>query len=226
LGHERGGIPDASQTILAVLVLYQMQASSSPAFESFLQALGETGLANQFRLLVCDNSAFHSSVPDTMPLYASYHHDPSNGGLTRAYSTALNIAEKEGHRWLLLLDQDTVINATYLKELWRQVFALSDNGRCVALAPKLLAKNVIISPARVLRFGRLSPVDKTFSGIAPGEIVALNSGTLLRVATVLELGGFNSEFWLDYLDHWIFNRLHHAGYLCYVMDAELSHTLS
>lgn len=214
------------QTVLAALVSYQLEASSSPALISFLQALGETGLASQFRLLIYDNSPSPSPVPDSMPLPSSYIHDPANGGLTGAYNTALRLAEKEGYEWLLLLDQDTVINASYLKEIWRRLFELAGNRRCAALAPRLLAENEIISPARVLRGGRLLPVDKTLSGIVPWEIVALNSGALLRVSAVHELGGFNPEFWLDYLDHWMFNRLHHAGYLVYVMDAELQHKLS
>lgn len=225
-GHERNGMTGVGQTVLVVLVSYQLEASSSPALISFLQALGETGLASQFRLLIYDNSPFPSPVPDSMPLPSSYIHDPANGGLTGAYNTALRLAEKEGHEWLLLLDQDTVINASYLKEIWRRLFELAHNRQCVALAPRLLAENEIISPLRVLWGGRWLPVDKTLSGIAPWEIVALNSGALLRVSAVRELGGFNPEFWLDYLDHWIFNRLHHAGYLVYVMDAELQHNLS
>jgi len=215
-----------SPPILAVVVLYQMAAIRSPTLLSFGRALAESGLASQFSLLIYDNSPTRSFVPDAMPLPSSYIHDSTNGGLTGAYNTALRLAEKEGHEWLLLLDQDTVINASYLKELLLRLFELAGNRHCVALAPRLLAENETISPARVLRGGRLLPVDKTLSGITPWEIVALNSGALLRVSAVRALGGFNPEFWLDYLDHWIFNRLHHAGYLVYVMDAELQHKLS
>jgi len=225
-GHDRNGMSGDSIAILVVLVLYQVNASGSPALKSLVQALGVTGLASQFRLLIYDNSPFRSFVTDAMPLPSSYIHDPANSGLTGAYNTALRLAEKEGHEWLLLLDQDTLITASYLKELLLRLFELASNRHCVALAPRLLAKNETISPARVLRGGRLLPVDKTLSGITPWEIVALNSGALLRVSAVRALGGFNPEFWLDYLDHWIFNRLHHAGYLVYVMDAELQHKLS
>jgi len=225
-GHDRNGMAGHRQAVLAVLVLYQVDASGSPALMSFVQALGETGLASQFRLLIYDNSPSRSFVPDVMPLPSSYIHDPANSGLTGAYNTALRLAEKEGHEWLMLLDQDTVINASYLKELLLRLVEVASNRDCVALAPRLLTENETISPARVLRWGRLLPIVNTMSGITPWEIVALNSGALLRVSAVRALGGFNPEFWLDYLDHWIFNRLHHAGYLVYVMDAELQHKLS
>lgn len=225
-GYARNGTTGARPPILAVLVLYQVETSSSLTLVSFLRALSESGLASQFRLLIYDNSPSQSAVPDTMPMPFSYIHNPANGGLVGAYNTALQMAEKGGDEWLLLLDQDTVIDAGYLKTLWRSLRELAANRRCAALAPKLLSENRIISPARVLWGGRLSPVDKTLSGIAPWEIVALNSGTLLRVSAVREMGGFNPAFWLDYLDHWLFNRLHHAGYLVYVLDAGLPHELS
>ena len=212
--------------ILAVLVLYQMEASSSVTLVSFSRALDESGLASQFRLLIYDNSPSQSAAPDTMPIPFECIHDPGNGGLVGAYNAALQVAENEGIEWLLLLDQDTVINTGYLKALWLGRLELAGNQQCAALVPKLLSRDKVISPARVLWGGRLSPVDKTLGGIAPWEIVALNSGTLLRISAVREVGGFNPAFWLDYLDHWLFNRLHRAGHLVYVLNAELPHELS
>ncbi len=222
----RHGTARARPSILAVLVLYQVGTSSSLTLVSFLRALGESGLASQFRLLIYENSPTQSAVPDAMPMPFSYIHDPANGGLAGAYSAALRLAEKEGNEWLLLLDQDTVIDASYLKELWCSLFELASNRRCAALVPKLRAGHETISPTKVLWGGRLLPVDERLIGIAPWEVVALNSGTLLRVSAVRELGGFNPEFWLDYLDHWIFNRLHRAGFFVYVLDAGLQHELS
>jgi len=225
-GHDRNGMAGDRQPVLAVLVLYQVEASSSPALMSFVQALGETGLASQFRLLIYDNSPSRSSVPDTMPLPSSYIHDPANGGLTGAYNAALRLAEKEGHEWLLLLDQDTALNAAYLKTLWLNLPEAARNPRCAAMVPKLISRNKIISPARVLWGGCLRSVGRKFTGIPPWEIMALNSGTLLRVSAIRAVAGFSPIFWLDYLDHWLFNRLYRADYLVYVLDAVLLHELS
>lgn len=218
--------PDRSPPILVVLVLYQKDASSSTSMVSFLQALDESGLASQFRLLVYDNSPIQSVLPDRIPIPFSQIHDPTNGGLFRAYTAALELAENEGTEWLLLLDQDTVLDATYLKTLCLNLPEAVGNPRCAAMVAKLLSKNKIISPARVLWGGLDLPVNKKFTGIPPWEITALNSGTLLRASAIRAMGGFNPRFWLDYLDHWVFNRLHHAGYLVYVMDAVLLHDLS
>ena len=50
-----------------------------------------------------------SVLPDGFPVPFSCIHDPANGGLFRAYATALQSAEKEGNEWLLLLDKDTAL---------------------------------------------------------------------------------------------------------------------
>lgn len=212
--------------ILVVLVLYKKEASRSISLVSFLRALDETGLASQFRLLVYDNSPIHSVLPDGIPIPISSIHDPANGGLFRAYTAALELAEKDGNEWMLLLDQDTVLDAAYLNTLRRKLPQAAGNPTCAAMVPKLLSGNVIISPARISWSGRMLPVDKKFTGIPTWEITGLNSGTLLRVSAIRAIGGFNPMFWLDYLDHWIFNQLYRAGYSTYVLDVALEHELS
>ena len=217
---------DGRPPILVVLVLYKKEASQSISLVSFLQALRETGLASQFRLLVYDNSPVPSVLPDRISIPVSSIHDPANGGLFRAYTAALGRAETEGSEWLLLLDQDTVIDASYLRTLWRHLPEAAENPRCAAIVPKLLSGSLVISPARVFWGGRLQPVEKKFAGIPPWDIMALNSGSLLRVSAIVAMGGFNPKFWLDYLDHWIFSQLYREGYFVDVLDVALPHELS
>lgn len=193
---------------------------------SLRQALAESDLATRFTLLIYDNSPSPSALPQPMPTPCRYIHDPGNGGLVAAYDAALRIAEEQGNEWLLLLDHDTAVTAAYLEALFSGLREVEANPRCAALAPKLLCKNAILSPARILWGGRLSPVAENMTGIAPWEAMALNSGTLLRVPAIRALGGFDTRFWLDYLDHWLFNRLYRAGYSLYVLDAVLAHELS
>jgi len=215
-----------SPPILAVVVLYQMAASRSPTLLSFGRALAESGLASQFSLLIYDNSPSRQAVPDSFPVAIQYLHDPANGGVAAGYNAALQVAEKDGVEWLLLLDQDTEISADYLKTLCRRLLETAAEHRFAAWVPKILARNKIVSPARVLWAGGSVPLDKVLCGEAPGEIAAINSGALLRVSALHEIGGFNRDLRLDFLDIWVFNRLHHAGYRIYVLDAVLPHELS
>jgi len=216
----------ARPPILVVLVLYQKEISCNLSLTSFFRAIEESGLASQFRLLIYDNSPSQSVLPDSPPMPYSCIHDPANGGLFRAYSTAFQLAEKGGNEWLLLLDQDTVVDEGYLETICFNLPEVAKNQRCAVLVPKLLSKNSIISPARVLFGGRFLPVDETFIGFPSWEITAFNSGALLRISAIREVGGFNPIFWLDYLDHWLFNRLYRSDFLVYVLDAALPHELS
>lgn len=217
---------NAEVPILAVLVLYQTEPSKGYTLPSFCRALDESGLAHRFRLLIYDNSPCRSAIPIEISVPFSYVHDPRNGGLSRAYNTAMEVAGAAGSEWLLLLDQDTLIDANFLRTLSVHLPEAAGNPKCAALAPRLLSKNKIISPARVLWGGWLLPVDESSGGPYSREMIALNSGTLLRIAAIREIGGFNPVFWLDYLDHWLFNRLYRAGYFIYVLDATLPHDLS
>jgi GT2 family glycosyltransferase len=209
-----------------VLVLYRVEARHSRTFVSLCQALAQSDLAGRFTLLVYDNSPDPSGLPQGIPVPCSYIHDPGNGGLVAAYEAALRLAEKQGTEWVLLLDQDTELTVAFVQALFHGLGEAEINPRCAALAPKLRCNNAIISPARILWGGRLSPVGKSMIGIAPWEAMALNSGTAVRVSALRTLGGFDPRFWLDYLDHWLFNRLYRTGYSLYVLDAVLSHELS
>jgi hypothetical protein len=48
-------------------------------------------------------------------------------------------------------------------------------------------------------------------GVADGEAAAINSGTLLRVRDLLDIGGYSPEFWLDYSDWYVFHQLYLQG---------------
>lgn len=221
-----GANAGARPSILAVVVLYQMAASCSPTLLSFCRALDESGLANRFSVLIYDNSPSRQAVPGTFPVAIQYLHDPANGGVAAAYNAALQMAQTGGVEWLLLLDQDTEISADYLKTLWHRLLATAVERRFAAWVPKILSRNEIVSPRQVLWAGGTAPLDNSLCGEAPGEIAAINSGALLRVSVLREIGGFNCDLRLDFLDIWVFNRLHRAGYRVYVLDALLLHEMS
>ena len=55
---------------------------------------------------------------------------------------------------------------------------------------------------------------------------AIASGTLLRTADAVAMQPVPPEFWLDYLDHWIFLRLHARGRPVGAIDCDIDHHLS
>ena len=190
-------------------------------------------MAKHFSLVLYDNSAQPQghAMPAEFPVH--YVHDPSNGGLARAYNFALARAESEEREWLLLFDQDTLPTPDFLFELLQSATSLHGQGRVAAIVPKLLVNGTVYSPAThfldVLRQQFSPPTANTYDGllgVQEGRLNVYNSASTLRVSAVREMGGFPEEFWLDYLDHTVFQTLFVKGYRIYVMRASLKHDQS
>jgi GT2 family glycosyltransferase len=217
--------------ILAVAALYQQAPAESLALSSFFRILNDQPqMAGHFALVVYDNSPISHDVVAGFPV--DYVHDPSNGGLAAAYNYALTRATQAGLQWLLLLDQDTTLTAEFLSELIACTDSLQAADKVAAIVPKLSAQGIIRSPAehfidyiRHQFSGGLKTLDHEV-GVQRKRISAYNSGATLSVPILHSIGGFPKEFWLDYLDHAVFDALSTAGYHVYVLRSVLEHHLA
>lgn len=223
-----------SLSILAVAVVYNCEFSQSHSISSLFQILNENPeLANHFSLVLYDNSPLPQtlSMPAAFPTH--YFHDPSNGGLASAYNFALARAESEEHEWLLLLDQDTSLTRDFLFELLEAANSLHASRSVAAIVPKLLVNGMVYSPAipffQQLRRQFLcprKPISEIVVGVSQQPMCAYNSGSTFRISALRSIGGFPPEFWLDFLDHAVFDALFAAGHHSYVMHATLVHESS
>ncbi len=206
-------------SVLAVVVLYQCTPESSTAVVTLTRALASaTGLA--VSVLIYDNSP-HPWNGQSRPGWL-YRHDPANGGVVAAYSKALELAST-GQEWLLLLDQDSRLPTDFFIRLAEAIAGSAHDPAVVAIVPIVRQDAAVLSPRRV-RLGRTTPF--SVPGISQCELTALNSGAVLRVAPLRALGGFNTDFWLDYQDHWLFHALARQGGRVCVSSAVLEHRLS
>ncbi|GAC1356070.1 MAG: glycosyltransferase [Acidobacteriaceae bacterium] len=209
--------------LVAVLVLYRMEAKESAAYRSLMRVASESLPAAGLDLMICDNSPVEQEAPAGFG--GVYWRDRSNPGLAIAYNRAFERARKKGATWLMLLDQDTTLTEAYFAEVERLTVALEAETEVVALTPKLMERGQAVSPHRppALRHYRGEP---GFTGVARTRMCAFNSGAVLRVRAMEEAGGFDEEFWLDFLDHATFWKLQQRGGRMYVMEARLEHELA
>ena len=222
------------KSILAVVVLYNCELSQSQSVSSLFEILNENAdLAKHFSIVLYDNSPQPQSqaMPATFPIH--YVHDPSNGGLATAYNFALARAESEEREWLLLIDQDTSPTREFIVELLEAAASLHARPDVAAIVPKLTVNGIVHSPAisfidqmRRQFLPPKKPIERDVFGVLQQRMCSYNSGSTLRVSAVRSVGGFPSEFWLDYLDHAVFHALFAAGYRLYVMRATLAHEAS
>jgi len=212
--------------VLIVLVLYQVRLNESPAFRSLLTNGIGTEIVNDFELLVYDNGGQVWNEARSQTGQYLYIKDPTNGGLVSAYNTALDIANSKGFEWLLLLDQDTEIPKGVICRLKAVIGEVAKDAGVAAIVPKVYSGSLLISPMKVNFGWRLKKIELSFTGTVQNRITAVNSGSVIRVSFLNELGGFDNRFSLDYLDHWLFSEIHAASRSVYISEQILNHDLS
>jgi GT2 family glycosyltransferase len=212
--------------ILAVVVLYKQVLEDAQTIRGLTECMERhPELRPLIGLLIWDNSPA-PLVRRELPFPFEYKHCPQNVGVSGAYNGALEIAERFSCPWMLLLDQDTTIPDDYLNRLLFYSHQLESNLEIAAIAPFLLSGNKTITPG-IIRFYGITLMSRPFSGVYSKEVYAGNSGTLMRVAALREIGGYDERFWLDYSDIVAFHHLYRQGKRLYVAgDLQLQHVIA
>jgi GT2 family glycosyltransferase len=217
----------SSLLIQCVVVIYKCSLEESSTLRSLaLFSSQRKDLAQQISLLLYDNSPEPQTNRFDESTFGAveYCHPGKNGGLSAAYNQALSRAVDAGVEWLLLLDQDTELDADFLPSMMVAIRSALPEEVC-AIVPRVAQEGKILSPQYLTRFRRHN-LPTAFFGMHKNPIAALNSGACLRVRAVSEVGGFPRDYWLDYIDHIMFYRLQAAGGRVWVLDVELQHRLS
>jgi glycosyltransferase involved in cell wall biosynthesis len=213
--------------VMVVIVLYRIAAKDSPAFQSVMaarEAFGQS--AGEVRILLWDNSP-SAGAGEELPDGVAYFGDESNSGLATAYNRALEWAELHGAEWLLTLDQDTAVPADFFEKMAGAAKASTRFAGIGAIVPQIAAEGRRLSP-NWFQFGAIPRWYATgFVGV-PGEpVFAFNSGAMLRVEALKQVGGYDPRFWLDDSDAMIFSKLHEHGKRVYIAgNIQVEHEFS
>jgi GT2 family glycosyltransferase len=212
--------------ILAIVVRYQMPLSESRTVRGLCDALSaQPSLAHGYTVMIWDNSR-DAIVEPKLSIPLLYRHSKENLGVSGAYNAAMEYALEHGYPWMLLLDQDSEITADFLCAMLRYGRDLQERSEIAAIAPNISVRGRIISPQRQL-FNRRRVYPAGQSGIASGEAFVINSGCLMRAAALHEIGGFSTNFWLDYSDIYVFHQFFlHGKKVWRAADVELEHELA
>lgn len=207
-----------------VIVLYKQVISQSKTYRSLINSLTCIRNGTELEVILYDNSPEKQDIPalELPNIKLTYIHDKRNIGIASAYNFALGVAQDNGSNWLMLLDHDTELTDDYFAEL--NVIDSLESDIC-AVVPKITCESIMISP---FYSDSIRPLqgDKPQSGLQTKPIVAINSGAVIRISFLKEIGGFNSQFPLDYLDHWLFHEINSKGFKVWLMETHLEHELS
>ena len=203
--------------LLIVIVIYKLPIATSPTWQSLIQCLPCPAT-----IYIHDNSPTPHAIPDTSH-QVQYRHDPTNGGVSKAYNEALVKSEISGKGWLLLLDQDTVITKDFFQKCENNVKRYPDKS---FFAPILKDREEIISP-----FAYTDGISKKLKNINAGILSfenyrVANSGTLIHTTALRQAGGFDENLPLDFSDIYLQEKLSTNQTQFVLIGAVINHQFS
>lgn len=215
----------APKPVLVVVVLYRTSIAASETCASLLECMrARPQLGALLNILLIDNSPEAQALP--LAFAAEYLHDGHNPGLASRYNEAMGRAVTSGAGWLLLLDDDTTLSASFFDHLLQNLDEVQGRQEVVAIIPRLVGGEHLLSPHLPAFREPTCSLHAHSHGLLTGLIRVFNSGSTLRVGALEAIGGFDERFWLDSLDHDTFHRLQQGGGRILLMDVSLPHALS
>ncbi|MCE5201233.1 MAG: glycosyltransferase [Synergistaceae bacterium] len=120
--------------------------------------------------------------------------NPENMGIAYALNQSLNTANKQGCRWLLTLDQDSICGKNYFAGM-SEYLSRSDIG---IIYPKIYDPDV--KSERSIKISRLQSF---FRGHSKNDNLPMpiTSGALTNVSAGINSGGFTDRLFIDCVDH-------------------------
>jgi GT2 family glycosyltransferase len=209
-----------NKDILIVIILYKQTIGQSISFNSI------KNISKDYSIFYYNNSPDDDKINYRF-LTANdiYIHDSSNPGLSYAYNQAARFASEKSFKWLLLLDQDTLLPENIL-ELYQGLINSRSEIKLFASCVKLKMSDYYISPG-IKRIKRAVSNGVKISGLLSlKDYTAINSGLLINVASFLECGGYNEKVPLDFSDFQFFKRFSRFNKYFFVVDSTLEQELS
>ena len=205
------------EDLLIVVVLFKTKPEDSVTYSCLDLAFRSASVIPE--ILLYDNSPAPANIKGKN---ITYIHDPCNKGVSHAYNNAAIHARGRQKNWMLLLDQDTRVDAALFDHMET---AIRTHPSSVAFVPGIRDKNGLLSPFR-------------FSGgrgrriVSPGRVLPLkthrfiNSGLLINCSAFTRAGGYDERIPLDFSDISFGNRLEKISDHFVVLDISLHHSFS
>lgn len=148
-----------------------------------------------------------------------------NLGIAYAQNIGIEWAIEQGADFVLLLDQDSAPYIDMVEKLKICITDFSDKQINVAAAgPVTIDKRNGVSSS----FTSSHAVPSNYAIYPNATFVdfLISSGCLIKVTSLLELGGKRSNYFIDHVDtEWCYRARSRGAYLVGVLDAKLHHSL-
>jgi rhamnosyltransferase len=183
------------------------------------------------KLIIVDNSESELGVASSSAIGLAYDcqvvRNARNLGVAEAQNIGIRLARSNGNKYVLLLDQDSILEPDALAALVCEFEALRERGERVAAVgtSHVDPRNNSRYPFVRLRHVRMAKVWPE-----PGTSIEcdmlISSGCLISLDALDDVGEMDSQLFIDYVDFEWCRRAASKGYKVFaVADARMHHTI-
>jgi len=195
-----------------------------------LDAVVESVLPQVGKLVIVDHgsqeagfAAWMAEVVTCGVVCLSY---PDNPGLAAGFNRGIEYARGHGFDYVLLLDQDSSIDAQMVPTLLNGYRALSAHAAVAAVGPQFIDRRTGVEMPFV-RFG--FPFNRKISG-APGQRIGcdflISSGSLIPLSILDQTGMMDESLFIDNIDlDWCMRATAQGHALYGICDAKMEHAI-
>jgi len=131
------------------------------------------------------------------------HKQLKNSGIATALNKGIEIAKKEGMKWVFTLDDDTCVDDGIVRDMLNKWKIIEMNKRI----------KIGLMGMEYVNYDEIEKLRKTNKKYFYEEKRGLiTSGSLFKVKICDEIGGFRDEFFIDYVDYDFCLRARERGY--------------
>ena len=204
--------------ITVLIVIYNKKCNESLSF-NFIEKYKK-----QLNLIVFDNStgdygnSKYCNENDIL-----YYSVGENVGLSKAYNYVINKMNLNCNDYLLLLDDDTILNDSYIDE----VLIRAKSKEADIYLPIVYSNNYIISPSKVVfdcrvkRINNKDDIDK----LNDCQITGINSGMMINLKVFKSIK-YNEDLFLDYVDHEFLKRAKQYNFSIKMLESSINQNFS
>jgi rhamnosyltransferase len=207
--------PTGARSICAVLVSFHPDADLPARVNGILGQVGA--------LVIVDNGSGEAALRMLTELSLdpgiSLESNRENLGVASALNIGIRRARSLGYEWVLLLDQDSVLDARMVEELIAAHASFPEPARLAVLGAGFRdihhpdTAPAQAGSANTARDGAGTGGDSRAPVPAWQEVESvITSGSLLNVSTLDRIGGFRDDFFIDYVDSEFCFRARASGY--------------
>ena len=201
--------------LTALIVIYNKNCCESESFK-FIEKY-----KNNISIILFDNSIQDFGNKEYCRKNdIIYYNLGENIGLSKAYNYVLNKIKISSNNYLLVLDDDTILNDNYLNE----IFKIVKDSRYDILLPIVKSCDTVISPS-IIFFDCMVKKVKNIEKINMKKISAINSGMVIKTS-VYKTIKYNEKLFLDYVDHEFMCNIRKNNKKIIVLDSPINQNYS